>query len=115
MSKHIVKSKYGQCRCLFCGRPPQSDPNPCPVTLEMRREMLSWARGYGRMWKHELRTHSTLPKLISQALGFISAARLVRITDKILDESIRREKEQAPAEENANERAQDPGQGENTG
>ena len=50
MAMHRVKSRYGQCQCLWCGR----RHGDCRVTTEMRAALREFAEANGRTWKRKL-------------------------------------------------------------
>src|SRR5438477_2144472 len=54
MAAHLFKSGYGQCQCRWCGFSKYGRYD-CPVTIEMRLALATFAADNGKRWKEKLK------------------------------------------------------------
>lgn len=85
--RHLTKTNFGQCNCLWCGRR-AGDPE-CPATLPMREAIRDWAAKHGTRWKSKLTDAWTrgddLGPELQQVRNVIGPSGLKRINSRMLE------------------------------
>ncbi len=91
MTRHLTKTDFGQCRCLWCGAHPRH-PVECRVTVEIRQTIATFAVVAGRTWKSKLRTmwetgdyeNHPDPQLLQQYRNIAGSRLLSKVTPQML-------------------------------
>ena len=86
MSRHLTKTNYGQCKCLWCGRWRQTF-EPCWPD-DVKDALAKWAGDNGRTWKSKLLSAWSKGEDVGQQLqwlkGACSPSTLLKLPTRIL-------------------------------
>jgi hypothetical protein len=84
MTSHLLKSKFIQCECRWCGK----RYGDCQVTMEMRDAIAKYAQENGRTWKRKLSDEWTaghnIGPVLQQVRNILGPSQLYKISPTVL-------------------------------
>ena len=86
--RHLFKSQFRQCDCLWCGSGPGRRTLECPMVEPMRAAVCQFAADHGRTWKSQLSTawanNVDLGPCLRRVRNTIGPSQLRKISQRML-------------------------------